>query len=409
VTVAGSARSRLFLFAGLYFAQGVPWGFFTVAIMLRLTTLGLGPALLAEISSIALLPWILKPLFGLLVDRVSFGRLGRRRPYILLAEAGMAVSLLAMAFADPTQGLFLFGILLFIHNLFAAAQDVGTDALAIDILPQNERGRANGFMSAGKFAGALVGGQGLLFIANQAGWHVAYGIAIALLLVPALLVVRLHETDVQRAPIRLFHDILRLLSIRIVLIAAFFAIVVDVSDYFLNPLMFPLLRQKLHYTEQQVATLATVGSTIAALSSVAGGWLSDRIGRRRTLLIGCLGVAGFNLLFALMQNQWGNYGFLLGFTATSAVSSGIVSASITALFMDLTHPKLAATHFQLAMALLNARSYWGTRVGGQLAERLPPTSMFGLAALLEIVPLVVLFFLDPHKAKQELNPNPPTT
>ena len=37
-------RSRLLIFGGLYFAQRVPWGFFTVAIVLRLTSLGLSPA-----------------------------------------------------------------------------------------------------------------------------------------------------------------------------------------------------------------------------------------------------------------------------------------------------------------------------------------------------------------------------
>ena len=155
MTVSGTTRSRLALFAGLYFAQGVPWGFFTVAIMLRLATLGLGPATLGEIASIAWLPWVGKPLLGPLVDRVSLGRLGRRRPYILIAELGMALTLLAMAFVDPVAELGRFGALLCTHNLCAAAQDVGTDALAIDILPEDERGRANGFMSAGKFIGVL--------------------------------------------------------------------------------------------------------------------------------------------------------------------------------------------------------------------------------------------------------------
>ncbi len=396
---AGTTRSRLFLFAGLYFAQGVPWGFFTVAIMLRLAGLGLGPAALGEIGSIAWLPWVAKPLLGPLVDCVSFGRFGRRRPTILISESGMALSLFALSFADPVTSLPLFGALLFVHNLFAAAQDVGTDALAIDTLPADERGRANGFMSAGKFAGVLVGGQGLLFVARLAGWRAAYLVAIVLLLVPALLVLSARESEGRPASPRLVHDVLRLFSRRLVLVAALFAIVVDASDSLIFPLVYPLFTQELHFSEQQVATLSTVGSAVAALAAIAGGALSDRLGRRRAVLLGCLGVAAFDIAFMLSRGMWGSYAFQLGFTAASAVASGVVYASLLALFMDLTHPRLAATHFQVSMALLGARGVWGGRLGGRLAERVGPATMFGLGAVVEVLPLGLLLLLDPRKAK----------
>jgi PAT family beta-lactamase induction signal transducer AmpG len=408
VTAAGSSRSRLVLFAGLYFAQGVPWGFFTVAIMLRLATLGLGPAAIGEVASTAVLPWTLKPLLGPLMDRVSFGRLGRRRPYILLAEAGMALSLLAMAFTDPMRGLGLFGALLFVHNLFAAAQDVGTDALAIDILPPSERGSVNGFMSAGKFAGVIVGGQGLLFVANLAGWRTAYAFAIVLLLVPAVLVLPVREGAPVHEPPRLIRDGLRLLSYRVVIVAAIFAAVVDASDSFTFPLVYPLFSQKLGFSEQQIATLSTVTGALGAVGSLVGGFLSDRLGRRRTIVLACLAIAGFNVVFALAHSAWGNYTFQLSFAAASGVASGIAYASILALFMDLTHPQFAATHFQLCMALRNTCGAWGGRVGGRLAERLPATSMFGLGAVLEIAPLAMLFFLDPRKARESFQDRAPS-
>jgi PAT family beta-lactamase induction signal transducer AmpG len=401
VTVAGTPRSRLLLFAGLYFAQGVPWGFFTVAIMLRLANLGLGPAAIGEVASTAWLPWTLKPLLGPLVDRVSFGRFGRRRPYILLAELGMALSLAAMSFVEPSQSLALFSVLLFVHNLFAAAQDVGTDALAIHILPERERGSANGFMSAGKFAGVVVGGQGLLFVAHAAGWRAAYLAAIGLLLVPALLVLPVRESDSQARPVPLIRDAFRLLSRRVVLVAAAFAVVVDASDSLLFPLIYPLLNRQLGFSEQQIATLSTVGGAVAALSSIAGGVLSDRLGRRRTLFFGCLGVAALNLVFMASQSVWGSYGFQIAFAVVGAVVSGIVYASSLALFMDLTHPRLAATQFQIYMALMNTRGFWASRLGGWSAERVPAPRMFGLGAVVELLPLLLLPFLDSRKAKDD--------
>jgi MFS family permease len=402
---AGTRRSRLLLFAGLYFAQGVPWGFFTVAIMLRLAGLGMGPAAIGEVASTAWLPWTLKPLLGPLVDRIAFGRFGRRRAYILLAELGMALSLLAMSFVDPTHSLGVFAALLFAHNLFAAAQDVGTDALAIHLLPTDERGRANGFMSAGKFAGMVVGGQGLLFVAHQAGWRTAYLVAIALLLVPALLVLPVRESDAQSTSTFLIRDTFRLLSKRVVLLAFAFAVVVDASDSFLFPLIYPLMTTQLGFSEQQIATLSTLGGAVAAFGAIAGGSLSDRLGHRRTLFFGCLGVGVSSLVFAACHSMWGNYGFQIGFGVVGGVVSGIVNAANLALFMDLTHPRLAATHFQIYMALQNTRGFWGNRLGGWSAERIAAPRMFGLGALIEVLPLVLLPFLDPRKAKESSEAN----
>jgi MFS family permease len=396
---AGTRRSRLLLFAGLYFAQGVPWGFFTVAIMLRLAGLGLGPAAIGEVASTAWLPWTLKPLLGPLVDRVAFGRFGRRRAYVLLAELGMALSLLAMSFVDPTRSLGAFSGLLFAHNLFAAAQDVGTDALAIHILPPEERGSANGFMSAGKFAGVVVGGQGLLFIAHQAGWRMAYLVAIALLLVPALLVLPVRESDVEAKSALPIRDAFRLVSRRVVIVALAFAVVVDASDSFLFPLIYPLMTNQLGFSEQQIATLSTLGGAVAAFGSIVGGFLSDRLGHRRVLLFGCLGIGISSLVFAACHSMWGNYGFQIGFGVVGGVVSGIVNAANLALFMDLTHPKLAATQFQIYMALQNTRGFWGNRLGGWTAERISAPRMFGLGALVEVLPLVLLPFLDPRRAQ----------
>jgi hypothetical protein len=53
------------------------------------------------------------------VDRVSFGRFGRRRPTILISESGRALSLLALSFVDPVTSLSLFGVLLVSDDLSA--------------------------------------------------------------------------------------------------------------------------------------------------------------------------------------------------------------------------------------------------------------------------------------------------
>jgi PAT family beta-lactamase induction signal transducer AmpG len=401
VTSGTTLRSRLLIFGGLYFAQGVPWGFFTVAIALRLTSLGVSPSGLGDLMFVASLPWAGKPVIGLLVDRLSFGRLGRRRPFILLAEAGMALSLLAMAFANPMADRSLFLALLFLHNLLAAAQDVGTDALAIDLLAENERSRANGVMSAAKFAGVVLGGQGLLWVANVAGWPAAFGLAIALLLVPATLVMGVRESPLPAQRPRLLGLTLRVFSTRVVLLAAAFALVVDLADSLTFPLSYPLFRNQLGFSEQQVASLATIGGLASALGSLLGGALGDRLGCRRTLLGASLGVAGLNLAFSACHGLWGHYPVLLAYTIIEGIAVGVVYATTLALFMDLTNPRVAATQFQIYMALLNIKDAWAQKLGGRLAERMSAPAMFGLSAIVEVLPLLLLPWLDARRARAD--------
>jgi PAT family beta-lactamase induction signal transducer AmpG len=394
-------------FGGLYFAQGVPWGFCTVAITLRLTSLGFSPAQLGHLMFVSTLPWIGKPVLGPLVDRVSFGRLGRRKPFVLLAEAGMALTLLAMAMVNPLQQLGWFSALLFLHNLLVSAQDVGTDALAIDLLAPDQRGRANGVMAAAKFFGVLVGGQGLLWVAGQAGWPVAYGCAIGMLLLPATLVLGLHESTAPARP-RVLGLALRAFSTRLALAAVAFALLSNVVDAFLTPLLMPLFIQQLGYTEQQIGTLATLNNLVSALGSLLGGTLCDRFGSRRTILAGCLGSAAVCLAFAASKSLWGNYAVLVAHASLSGLVSGILYAAVLALYMNLCDPRIGATQFQLYMALFNLKDAWAQKWGGRLAERIPATGMFGLAAVLEVLPLILLFWLkERHPALEERDEKAP--
>jgi PAT family beta-lactamase induction signal transducer AmpG len=58
-----------------------------------------------------------------------------------------------MFVSDPLGQLSLVIAIAFLVNSFAALQDVAVDGMAIDVLPEQERGRANAFMAFGQVAG----------------------------------------------------------------------------------------------------------------------------------------------------------------------------------------------------------------------------------------------------------------
>ena len=61
-----------------------------------------------------------------------------------------------MFMPDGLSHFALLTAVVFTINLFAAVQDVAVDGMAIDVLPESERARANALMAFGQVAGFFV-------------------------------------------------------------------------------------------------------------------------------------------------------------------------------------------------------------------------------------------------------------
>jgi PAT family beta-lactamase induction signal transducer AmpG len=390
VPFGATARSRLILFGGLYFAQGVPFGFVTGALALRLS--GLGPATVGWLLTLAQAPFIFKPLAGPAVDRA-----GRRRPLLLGFEGAMAVALLVLVDLSPATNRLLFAGAVVALSALAALQDVATDALAIDLLAPGERGRANGVMTAAKYAGSLVGGSGLAWVSSAIGWRPACLAAVALLLAPALMVLVVAEPARPPARPRLAREAVRSFAQRTTALAALFALVSGASDQFLYPVVLPMLQQRLGVPAARIPLLILLAGATSALGNLAGGTLADRFGRRRIIALGAGLLAAAHLGFAAAAPLWLHLPVVLTYLVASALAGGALFAATLALYMDLTNPRVAATQFQIYMALINVRLTWAAAAGGRLGEVLAPPSMFALAAALELAPLALLPVLDARR------------
>ena len=124
------ARRLALVFAVVYFAQGM-WYLPNLSITFFLKdTLGLSAAQTATFFSITVIPWLIKPLYGLISDFVPlFGR--RRKSYFLLTS-GIAA---AMGLILSMMGSYTYwGVVIFftLMGLGLAFTDVLTDALMVE-------------------------------------------------------------------------------------------------------------------------------------------------------------------------------------------------------------------------------------------------------------------------------------
>ena len=138
----------------MYFAQGIPQGLLAIALPAWLVSQGATAAQIGTYMAVMALPWSFKLLAGPVMERFEFLPMGRRRPWVVGAQAGLSLSLLALMWVeDPSAQIGLLAGVGFLVNVFAATQDVATDGMAIDVTPQREQGRLNAFMAFGKAIG----------------------------------------------------------------------------------------------------------------------------------------------------------------------------------------------------------------------------------------------------------------
>ncbi len=260
------------------------------------------------------------------------------------------------------------------------------DALAVNVLPEHERGLANGFMFAGASAGQAIGGSGVLFLAAIFPFTTTYLFVIAsILCVTIFVVLPLQEpagptratsgdgalADVAREIARFAREAWSAFTgSRAAKIGVIVALL-PVGAYALSLALQSNLAVELGFSDTQIAQLNLASTLAFALACIAGGWLSDRFGRRRmlALFIVLTVLPTLWLAWAMQGAGWIDpidvklpdrrqapaillSTFWLAVIAFN-VFQGLYYGVRSALFMDITTPAVAATQFTAYMALSN--------------------------------------------------------
>ena len=182
-TLVDSYRARVLTLCALYVAQGIPWGFMSVTFVTFLAAEGVAAKDLALLLTLGTLPWSLKFLWGPVIDRYQYRPMGRRRPWILLAQSGMILVLILLSFnANADTDIQVLAGMFLVYNIFTSLQDVSTDALAVDVLKTHELEKVNSYMFTSKAVGGIIGGAGLGTIISFTGIKGAIVLQIPILM-----------------------------------------------------------------------------------------------------------------------------------------------------------------------------------------------------------------------------------
>jgi len=431
-------NGRLAAFFLLYITEGIPLGFAATAIATQMRRQGVSAAAIGAFTAAIYLPWAFKWAVGPIVDVVSSDRFGRRRSWILVMQLAMVASLFLLQAVGLGADVGLLTSLIILHNVFAATQDVAIDALAVGTLREDERGMAGGLTFAGAYLGQAIGGSGALYLVKYVGFANTYFfVAAAILFVTVLVVLPLQEPVVARtvaagaglkrigAEISLF---LRQVwgaftESRASMVGLLFA-VLPAGAMALGLALVNTLAVDLGFDDERVAALNLWTTICAAAGCVIGGWLSDRLGRRRALAWFIFSMSPITLWLAwtLWQAGWikpVDASLRAGLVVPAVVvavfwlssllysfANGLMYGARAALFMDISNPRVAATQFTAYMALLNLGIAYSAKWQGWSVDRYGYPLTLLADGLIGLLCLVLLSAMGGITAQKSAAPIP---
>jgi MFS family permease len=309
---------------------------------------------LAQILSFALIgiSFLFRPLGAVIAGHLG-DRLGRKAMLVFtLVMMGAATALIGMlpTYAQIGAWAPVLLILLRVIQGFSAGGEWGGAALmAVEHAPLNKRGLFGAYPQIGVPVGMILA-TGLLFFLNSSmskedfaawGWRVPFLLSIVLIVVGYLIRRAVAESPVfqemalrkkeSKAPLG---ELIRSHK-RPVLYSTLIFIGNNAAGYLLIAFFISYATRTLKMPTPQVLLATTLASFGWLIFTLVGGWLSDRIGRVKTFLIGYAIVFAWMLpMFALIdtRNIW-LYGVaLFVLTVGLGLSYGPMSAMYAEMF-----------------------------------------------------------------------------
>lgn len=413
---------RFGTFTLFYFAQGIPIGLFAVAMPIYLAHAGASLEQLSWYGGVVGLPWAFKLVVGPFMDRFTFLSMGFRRPWVILSQTGLVTTMVVFTFvslpSDPTiSALTWFA---FATNAFAASQDVAVDGMAIDILKEDERGRANAFMAFGQASGFSAFGALSGFLLVQMSVAAAAAAASLVLITVWITAIAIRErsgekilpwTSGQAAAVEhrreatfggVFGNLVRVLFLPMSLLLILMEFLNRARDGIALS-VFPKYAQEVLSiaTDDYTYFVGIIGFAAAVLGVIAGPFI-DRHGIKVFLFWSLLLGAVVHVAAWIFSSQGAGIETMGVLYVVSTIIGQVIFVATIAIFMTICWSRIAATQFAIYMSLANLSRSAGAFLFSFVAEDLTFHVDFLLMAVLLVLSATTVIFFDVEKNRSRL-------
>ncbi|MEL7029564.1 MAG: AmpG family muropeptide MFS transporter [Pseudomonadota bacterium] len=356
-------KPRIALMLMLGFSAGLPFLLVFQTLSAWLTQAGVSRTEIGFFSWVGL-AYAFKFLWAPVLDHVRIPwlseRLGRRRSWMLLAQAFVALGIILVATSNPAENLWGVAAFAVLIAFSSATQDIAIDAWRIEAAPDSEQGNMAAVYQLGYRLAIMASGGGALIIADAVNWNTAYLAMAALMGVgaaAALLAPEPERAETDEPPtfslafardavISPFLDFLNRYGATALLILALIG-TYRIPDFVMGVMARPFYLD-VGFTLSEVGTISGVyGIWITIFGAFVGGLAVTGLGLRNALLIGAVIGSATNLIYiwldALGPEQWG----LIVAISAENLAGGFAGTALIAYMSSLTNTAFTATQYAL--------------------------------------------------------------
>jgi MFS transporter, PAT family, beta-lactamase induction signal transducer AmpG len=431
--IAPYLTPRMLVILAMGFASGLPLLLTLSTLTYWLSKVGVDKTTIGLFALVGT-PYTFKFLWSPIMDHaplpVLTRLLGRRRSWLLLTQALLAVAIFAMGLTDPAGNPVRTAIAALVVAFLSASQDIVIDAYRIDLLPTEQQGHGAGATQVGYRIGILLAGAGALALSDYVSWPAVFTM-LAGAMVAAMVVTLLapepkappprEKRDyvewVKEAFIDPFADFMRRRGWVLILVFVLFYKFGDALGGFMaNPFY-----NEMGFTGVEIGSISKIwGVWMSALGAVIGGISVARWGIFRALLIGGILQAVTNLTFSYVAMTNADYGacaqaalaadpkaivsdlcamhrhdiasLAIAITADN-IAGGAAGAALVAYLSSLCNVAYTATQYALLTSFMALGRTWLSAGSGWLADHMDWASFWALTMLLAVPGLLLLWLM----------------
>lgn len=424
-------QPRVFGMIFLGFAAGLPFLLVFSTLSAWLRDEGVSRSVIGFFSWVGI-TYSIKVLWAPVIDHLRIpyltNLLGKRRSWMLLAQIGIALGLLGMAFGNTATALTSIALLAVWIAFCSATQDIVVDAYRIEALDPEYQGAMAATYVFGYRVALLVAGAGAFYVAEFGSWRLAYITMAALMGVGIITTLIIREPkhkpqpDSKLAPLQAGQPRLVRMAywFKTAVVEPFvefftrngvFAIwilgliaIYKISDITMGVMANPFYLD-LGFSKKEIADVTKVfGFFMTIAGAVIGGILVTRFGIMRPLLLGAIMVACTNLLFAVLAINEPSLTLLATVVSADNLSGGLATSAFIAYLSSLTNQAYTATQYALFSSLMTLPAKFLGGFSGLVVDGQGYAFFFVYAATIGLPAILLVFFLMMAQRKDASSP-----
>jgi PAT family beta-lactamase induction signal transducer AmpG len=345
------------------------------------------------------LPYIFKFLWAPLLDRYLPPLLGRRRGWIVVFQACLAVAIGVMGFNSPTQAPYFLVAIALLVVFLSASQDIVIDAYRVDTIPANERSIAAAAAAFGYRTASVLASTVLVLIAAHTSWQTAFLVIAVIMAATMMSTFWAPEPDTPGRPPRtlvdaVWHPLKDLVGQKGAWGFLLLVVLYKAGDAFALSLYSAFMIKGVGFSLDELSIAGKANMTVSTIIGVTlGGWIYMRWGMFRSLLVFGIGQSLTNLLYTVLALSGKKLWLMALATTLDTGVGGMGQAAFVSFLMSLCSANFSAFQYALLSAMASIPRVTTGAIAGTLVSAIGWPKFFVVTCLTAAPGLILLVIL----------------